>query len=217
MPLLQELPEKNIFQAYGILLLKNNHRFVRKLKKYYTPSIHGHKTWNSSFLLMDYFLHNETLGHENKVLELGCGWGPTSIFCAQHASASVTGVDRDDEVFPFLEVQAALNEVEVETKQASFEKLSKKELSGFDIMIGADVCFWDQLTKIHYNLIRRAFRAGVKEIIIADPGREPFYSLAEKCLFKYPESELIDWYSTEPEYFEGEILHIKNHELDEQG
>ncbi|GAA0201891.1 hypothetical protein GCM10009123_06490 [Kangiella japonica] len=210
MPLLQELPEKNIFQAYGILLLQNNHRFVRKLKKHYTPSIHGHKTWNSSYLLMDYFLHNEILGFKQNVLELGCGWGPASIFCAQHAAAKVTGVDRDDEVFPFLEVQAALNEVEVKTKQASFEKLSKKELSSYDILIGADVCFWDQLTQIHYNLINRAFKAGVKKVIIADPGREPFYALAEKCLSKYPDAELVDWYANEPEYFEGEILHIRN-------
>ncbi|AOE50666.1 class I SAM-dependent methyltransferase [Kangiella sediminilitoris] len=210
MPLLQELPENNIFQAYGILLLKNNHRFVRKLKKYYTPSIHGHKTWNSSFLLMDYFLHNETLGHRKTIMELGCGWGPASIFCAQHADAKVTGVDRDDEVFPYLEVQAALNEVEIKTKQASFEKITKKQFSEFDILIGADICFWDKLTKIHYNLINRAFKAGVKEIIIADPGREPFYELAEKCLDKYKDCDLLDWYATEPEHFEGEILVIRN-------
>jgi predicted nicotinamide N-methyase len=213
MPLLQELPEKNIFQAYGILLLQNNHRFVRKLRKHYTPSIHGHKTWNSSYLLMDYFLHNETLGFEQNVLELGCGWGPASIFCAQHASAKVTGVDRDDEVFPFLEVQAALNEVEVTTKQASFEKLTKKQLANFNIIIGADVCFWDKLTKIHYNLVNRAFKAGVREIVIADPGREPFYALAEQCLSKYPDCELLDWYASEPEYFEGGILHIRNPDI----
>lgn len=209
MPHLQELPEKNIFQAYGILLLKNNHRFVRKLKKHYTPSIHGHKTWNSSFLLMDYFLHNETLESEQKIIEIGCGWGPASIFCAYHATADVTGVDRDDEVFPFLEVQAALNEVEVKTLQKSFEKLTKKELGRYDLLIGADICFWPQLAKIQLNLINRALKAGVKEIVIADPGRAPFYELAEKCLIKYPNTELIDWYCSEPEYFEGEILHIK--------
>jgi predicted nicotinamide N-methyase len=210
MPQLQELPEKNIFQAYGILLLENNHRFVRKLKKHYTPSIHGHKTWNSSFLLMDYFLHNETLEYEQHIMELGCGWGPASIFCAQHATAKVTGVDRDDEVFPFLEVQAALNEVEVQTKQASFEKLTKKQLAQYDLLIGADICFWDKLVKIHFNLIKRAFQAGVKEIVIADPGREPFYELAEKCLDKYEDCDLLDWYATEPEHFEGEILVIRN-------
>lgn len=209
MPAIQELPEKNILQAYGILLLQNNHRFVRKLKKHYSPSIHGHKTWNSSFLLMDYCLHKQALGVNQRVLELGCGWGPASIFCAQHGSSIVTGVDRDDQVFPFLEVQAALNEVEVSTRKASFEKLSKKELSRFDIMIGADICFWESLTRIHYNLINRAFKSGVKQVIIADPGREPFFTLAEKCLSKYPDCELLDWYSTEPEHFEGVILRIQ--------
>jgi len=159
---------------------------------------------------MDYFLHNETLEYEQSIMELGCGWGPASIFCAQHASAKVTGVDRDDEVFPFLEVQAALNEVDVTTKQASFEKLTKKELSNYDILIGADICFWDKLTAIHFNLIKRAFQAGVKEVVIADPGRAPFYELAEKCLDFFEECELIDWYSTEPEHFEADILHITN-------
>ncbi|GAA4362285.1 class I SAM-dependent methyltransferase [Kangiella marina] len=210
MPLLQELPEKHIFQAYGILLLENNHRFVKKLKQHYTPSIHGHKTWNSSFLLMDYFLHNETLEYEQTIMELGCGWGPASIFCAQHATAKVTGVDRDDEVFPFLEVQSALNEVEVKTQKASFEKLTKKDLADYDMLIGADICFWDKLTKIHFNLIKRAFQAGVREVVIADPGREPFYELAELCLDYFDDCELIDWYSTEPEHFEGDILHITN-------
>lgn len=210
MPLLQELPDINIFQAYGLLLLENNHKYIRKLKKHYTPSIHGHKTWNSSFVLMDYFLHQQTLSQGQRVMELGCGWGPASIFCAHHASAEVTGMDRDDQVFPFLEVQSALNEVEIQTKQASFEKLTKKDLSNYELLIGADICFWEQLTKIHFNLINRAFKAGVKEIIIADPGREPFYELAELCLDKYEECELIDWYCNEPEYFEADILVIKN-------
>ena len=213
MPLLQVLPEKNIFQAYGILLLNNNHRFVRRLKQHYTPSIHGHKTWNSSYLLMDYFLHNETLEYQQKIMELGCGWGPASIFCAQHACAQVTGVDRDEEVFPFLEVQAALNEVEITPKQASFEKLTKNDLADFDLLIGADICFWDQLTKVHFNLIKRAFKAGVKQVVIADPGREPFYKLVELCIKYFDECELIDWYATEPERFEGEILSIKNLDL----
>lgn len=207
MPELQELPEEHIFQAYGILLLENKHRLVKKLKKHYTPSIHGHKTWSSSFLLMDYFLHSQILNSKQKVLELGCGWGPTSIFCAHHTGCEVTGTDRDDEVFPFLELQAALNEVEIKTEAISFEKLSKKHLNHYDIVFGTDICFWDDLAKIHYNLINRAKQAGVKHILLADPGRQPFFDLAERVLSKH-EAELLDWYCTEPENFEGYILHV---------
>ena len=208
MPELQELPEDHIFQAYGIMLLENKHRFVKKLKKHYTPSIHGHKTWNSSFLLMDYFLHTQLLRRDDKVLELGCGWGPTSIFCAHHAGCRVTGTDRDDEVFPFLELQAALNQVEIETKKVSFEKLTKNILTGYHILFGTDICFWDDLVKIHYNLINRAKQAGVKHVLLADPGRQPFFDLAERILTKH-DADLIDWYCNEPECFEGYILHVK--------
>lgn len=208
MPELQTLPEDHIFQAYGILLLENKHRFVKKLKKYYTPSIHGHKTWSSSFLLMDYFMHSKLLSSKSKVLELGCGWGPTSIFCAHHARCLVTGTDLDEEVIPFLELQAALNQVEVDTKVVSFEKLTKKMMTGYDLIFGTDICFWDNLADIHYNLVNRAKRAGVSHILLADPGRQPFFDLAERVIQKH-ECELLDWYCHEPEYFEGYILHIK--------
>ena len=199
----------HMFQAYGIFLFENKHSLIKQLRKEYTPSIHGHKTWNSSFLLMDYFLHKHLLKNDLQVMELGCGWGPASIFCAENAGCQVTGVDLDDQVFPFLETQAALNDVEVQTKKQSFDKLTKKELQTFDLVFGADVCFWDQLAKIHYNLIKRAFAAGVKDIVFADPGRSPFFDLAEWCDKKF-HTECLEWYSTEPEKFEGYILHVRN-------
>ena len=62
--------------------------------------------------------------------------------------------------------------------QARFEKLTQARLADVDIVAGADICFWDELTPVLYNLIRRSLRAGVKQIIIADPGRSPFYALA---------------------------------------
>jgi hypothetical protein len=32
-----------------------------------------------------------------------------------------------------------------------------------------------------FNLIRRSLKAGVERVLIADPGRDPFYQLAERC------------------------------------
>jgi len=210
-PLLTELPEDHMIQAYGIFLLEKKHRLMRKLQKHYTPSIHGHKTWLSSFLLMDYLLHNRILKRRTKALELGCGWGPAAIFCARHAGCKVTGLDRDDEVFPFLEVQASLNSVEVATKKRSFEKVSKSDLENYDLVFGTDVCFWDELVPVHFKLIKRALDAGVKDIIYTDPGRSSFLELGEKCAKKFGENaEPMEWYSTEPEEFEGFVLHIRN-------
>ncbi|MCW8858019.1 MAG: methyltransferase [Kangiella sp.] len=207
MPELQELPESHTFQTYGIVLLENKHRLVKKLKRHYTPSIHGHKAWNSSFLLMDYFLHSQLLNKHQRVLELGCGWGPTSIFCAHHAGCHVTGTDRDEDVFPFLELQASMNQVEIKTRTISFEKITKNMLSEYSIVFGTDICFWDDLSRIHYNLINRAKQAGVKNLLLADPGRQPFFDLAEKALARH-DGDLHQWYCNEPEYFDGFILHL---------
>lgn len=200
---------KDLFQAYGIFLFENKHTFIKQLKKDYTPSVHGHKTWNSSFLIMDYFLHKHLLKPRKTVMELGCGWGPASIFCAENAGCKVTGVDLDEDVFPFLETQAALNNVKVATKKQSFNKITKKDFEHFKLVFGADICFWDQLAIMHFNLIKRALSAGVKDIVFADPGRSPFFDLAEKCDQKF-NTECLEWYSTEPNRFEGYILHIRN-------
>ena len=53
MPKLEPMPDDNMYQAYGIYLLVSKHRLIRRLKKAYQPSVHRHKTWNASFLLMD--------------------------------------------------------------------------------------------------------------------------------------------------------------------
>lgn len=207
MPEIIDLPEKHISSAYGIMTLESKHRLVRRLKKVYTPSVHGHKTWSSSYLLMDYLLHHRLPGDKQPVMELGCGWGPASIFCATKG-ARVTGLDMDEEVFPFLEVQAALNDVAIESKVGGFEGLRKKDLAAFEVLVGADICFWDELRDIHFKLIKRAMAAGVKDIIYADPGRAPFFELAERCSKSF-KTHYCHWYAAEPERFEGYILHIR--------
>lgn len=207
MPEVIELPEAHITSAYGVLTLEPRHRLIRKLKKVFTPSIHGHKTWSSSYLLMDYFLHQRLLKKNMRVLEVGCGWGPASIFCARHSRCRVTGLDRDPDVFPFLEVQAAFNGVAVNSMVQGFEQVTKKQLGEFQLLLAADVCFWNELTDIHFKLIRRALAAGVKEIVYADPGRKPFFKLAERCAEQFG-ATLVSWYCTEPEHFEGYVLRV---------
>lgn len=208
MPEVIELPDKNLSHAYGITLLDKKHKLVKKLKKTYTPSLHGHKTWLSSFVFMDYVMHNNLLRKGQKVLELGCGWGPAAIFCAKTGPCKVTGLDRDKDVFPFFEVQAELNGVSVQTMGKGFEKVSKSVLKNFDLVFGSDVCFWDELVDLHYKIIKNAVGAGVKDIIYTDPGRSTFLELAKKCEDKFG-AELKEWYCTEPEVFEGYVLHIK--------
>ncbi len=207
MPRLEELDDPHMFEAYGLYLLTSSHRFVRRLRNYYTPSVHGHKTWRSSYLLMDYF-RQKPLPKRARVMEVGCGWGPAGIFCAREFGARVTGVDMDEDVFPFLDVLAALNEVEIKTVKKRFEEISKRDLARRHTLIGSDICFWDSMTKPLFNLTRRAIDAGVKQVVFADPGRSPFHALADRCE-KHFDVTCEQWYALEPKRSEGYVMVVK--------
>ena len=207
MPKLERMPEEHIYQAYGIYLLRSQHRLIRRLKKRYQPSVHGHKTWNASFLMMDYLADNP-LRKGSKVLEIGCGWGPASVYCASRFKAKVTGLDIDPEVFPFLDVLAELNGVSVKSRVSKFESLKGKQLGEFETIVGSDVCFWDSMVDPLYKLVSRSLKTGTKRVIITDPGRPTFYELADMCSKKF-RVRLQEWYSVEPDRFEGEVVEIR--------
>ncbi|WP_062059085.1 class I SAM-dependent methyltransferase [Cellvibrio sp. OA-2007] len=140
MPELLAPPAKNTFHTYGIWLYTEKSRAIKNLKKEHNPSVHGDKHWDSSYLLMDYFTHNP-LKKKSRILDVGCGWGPTSIYLA-NAGHAVTGLDVDDHVFAFLDVQAELNGVAIKTRQGAMASMKKADLSKFDVIVGGDICFW---------------------------------------------------------------------------
>lgn len=208
MPELQRLPEPHIYRAYGIYLLTSQHRIVRRLKRVYQPSVHGNKAWRASFLLMDYLLHNP-LRSRSRVMELGCGWGPGGVFCAHRFNAKVTGVDLDENVFPYLEITAALNDVEVAPMQKDFNTLEAGRLGEEQVLIGSDICFWDRLVKPLHELSARALDAGVRRVVVTDPGRPTFYELADRCAKHGMRTSLREWYAVEPSRTSGEVLELR--------
>ena len=207
MPELTRMPEANVYHAYGIYLLHRQHRLIRRLMRVYEPTVHGHKLWRASFLLMDY-LQSHPPHKGSKIMEIGCGWGSASVFCAKRFDADVTGVDVDRDIFPFMDVIAALNSVKIRPHRIRYEKLTARCLGDQDLIIGSDVCFWDNLILPVRNLIARALRGGTKRIVIADPGRPTFYELADLCAKRW-DVTLKEWYAVEPSRTTGEVLEIR--------
>ena len=207
MPKIQRVPEAHVQYAYGIYLLETKHRLIKALRKRYQPSIHGHRAWGSSFVLMDYLQHN-SIKKGASAAEIGCGWGGLSVFCAKTFSAKMTGIDLDQAVFPYLDVLADLNDVKIKHLQADFSKLKAVELSKHRYLFGSDVCFWDSLVEPLGKLVNRAIKAGVERVIITDPGRPTFYEFCD-AMSKKHDTTLQEWYAIEPERFEGEVLEIR--------
>ena len=189
-------------------LLLSQHPEIRKLKHSNAPSIHGNRLWKSTWLLMDY-LHRRGLPRDVRVMEIGCGWGLLGIYCAKKYDARVISVDLDAEVFPYLELHTRVNDVEISTLQKDFDGLRSKHLQKVDLLIGADVCFWDTLVKPLKNLILRALRAGVHQVLISDPGRPPFQEVGDYFASKRG-GEVLDWTAQRPRRSEGRILKIGN-------
>ena len=197
---------KNDIRAQGVRVLLSRHPGVRRLKEFNIPSNHGNKLWTASWLLMDYF-KRRGLPKGTRVMEVGCGWGLSGIYCAKKHDAVVTGVDIDPDVFPFLHLHAEINRVKVATMRKGFNGLRIRHLKDFDVMIGADICFWDKMMDPLKRLIGRALRAGVELVLIADPGRAPFLELGEYFTEKGT-GEMLDWTVHRPRRIQGQILRI---------
>jgi predicted nicotinamide N-methyase len=193
----------------GVTLPTSSHPLIRQVRRQGTyPSIHGNKLWKSSRLLIDYLNKNRPT-HCSNVIDVGCGWGISGIWCAKTLGSQVTSVDADPDVFPFLEASASLNGVTTTPLVSSFEKLSTRQLSRFDMLIAADICFWDELVDPVFNMINRAVKAGVKHIVIADPERSTFFDMARRCEARHC-AEIIEWQTHSPIKARGALMVLEN-------
>ena len=199
---------KHLIRAHGIRALRSGHPEVRRLKRQYVPSAHGNKTWTSSWLLVEYF-RRRGLHARARVMEVGCGWGLAGIYCAKKHGARVTWVDLDADVLPFLRLQGKINGVETPFMRRSFNGIYGKHLTGFDVLIGADICFWDDMILPLKRLILRARRAGVGLVLIADPGRSPFEELG-KYFIAQGTGRTMDWSTPRPRKIRGRLLEISD-------
>lgn len=171
--------------AHGLTFLKASHPVIKTLKHSVgDANLHGNKVWDSSFVLMDY-LQIDPIPGKRVVFDIGCGWGPTSLFLMNHFQSRVMSIDADDSVEPYLQLHGELNEIKPVFWQRKIRQLKTADLSMADTVVGADICFWDSLADEWKTLIKRAKKAGVRQILIADPGRQPFYDLSDWAVRKH--------------------------------
>jgi predicted nicotinamide N-methyase len=155
---------------------------------------------------MDFF---SRLGLESgvRIMDIGCGWGLAGIYCAKRHDAVVTGIDIDPEVFPYLLLHAKINKVKIKTMNTSFQKLTSQQLEKTDMLIGADICFWDGLVDPLKHFIDRALAEGVHTVVISDPGRHSFHALAS---YFTEQGEVLSWTAESPGPVRGKILRISS-------
>lgn len=129
------------------------------------------------------------------------------MYCAKRFQARVTCMDIDPDVFPFLELHARMNKVKISTRRGAIGGLTREHLQDIDVIVGADICFWDNMVLALKRLANRALKSGVGMIAIADPGRPPFEELGiyyqNKNLGK-----VLDWHIRHPRPVGGRILKI---------
>ena len=118
---------------------------------------------------------------------------------------SATVLDADVVVFPFMHHPAKLNSVEVCILNVPYEKLTVAMLSRFDMVIGSDICFWDEMNDLLFNLVSRVHKAGMHRVVITDPGRPPFRKMAEQCCEKL-DAIYDNWSVPHPNNTSGMIL-----------
>lgn len=201
-------PEKHLRSISDLSVPYASHPQVRALKRRgHYPSIHGTKLWGSSQILIDYLA--STTGSEPKtVIDAGCGWGLAGIWCAKHLNATVGSLDADPDVMPYLELTAHINDTSVTPIVGRFEDLNAEILSATDLLIGADICFWDELVQPVVTMVSTAIESGTKRIVIADPQRAPFLAVCERILADFG-GDLLEW-RAEGTKTAGALLVIEN-------
>lgn len=190
----------------GIKVLRSNHKDIRRLKNIYKPAVFGFRVWPSSWLLIDYFMRNSILPN-SRIIDVGCGWGIAGISCAKIFNSIVTCVDSDPAVFPYVNLHADINNVSVSTVEAGFNNFNDGFMENKDVIIGSDICFWENMVDTVIAMILSALKQGVKKIIISDPGRSTFEKVGEYFL-KDGRGSIINCDITLPYNIQGRILTV---------
>ena len=107
---------------------------------------------------------------------------------------------------PYLHLHAEINEATMQFQKKTFAQLTAKDLAEFDLILGADICFWDELAMDVYRLIKRAKKLGRATSIVADPCRPPFNAMAARMLEENESAQLLRRRLSRPVRASGDLL-----------
>lgn len=173
---------KHSINHLGITLLRAADPRVRRIRRQQSRACaHGNKVWRSSLVMMDYLVDNPPLAN-SCALDLGCGWGALAVHLAVNFDAQVTALDIDPRVEPLVKLHANINDCDVNFVVGDLATIGTAELATYTVIVGADICFWDEIIEPLFELIIHARELNRPTILIADPGRPPFWTLADRCV-----------------------------------
>ncbi len=149
---------------------KEIQRIKRKTEK---PVSHGNKVWNSSFTIID-FLSRYNLQKIDTAIDIGCGWGVVLAYL-QKQGIDCGGIDIDVNTKPYVDVVNKYNKTNVDVLYMDYKELPREVFKRIDLIIGCDICYWEQ----HVGNIKKLINKAQCPVLIADPGRDTFWELTE--------------------------------------
>lgn len=123
--------------------------------------------WAGGAVLARYLLDRPETVRGRRVLDLGTGSGLVAIAAAKAGAGSVTGVDIDAHAVIAARLNAALNDVAIETQQVD---LTTGEPPRVDLITVGDLFYDRNLARRVTTFLDRCLAAGIK-VLVGDPGR----------------------------------------------
>ncbi|KAH7667289.1 Lysine methyltransferase protein [Dioscorea alata] len=141
----------------------------------------GQIVWPGAVLLNNYLSQNSEMLKGRSVIELGSGIGVTGILCSRFCDEVVL-TDHNDEVLEILNKNIELQSSSGNSSYAGLtaeklewgnkddiEQILQKHPRGFDIILGADICFQQSSIPLLFDTVERIlqFRAGQCRFVLA--------------------------------------------------
>lgn len=136
----------------------------------------GQMVWPGAEILNDYLSKNSDMLRGCSVIELGSGVGVTGILCSRFCN-EVTMTDHNDEVLKILTRNIELHDsskssvCSAELKSEKLEWGNSEQLNyilqkhpeGFDLVLGADICFQQSSIPHLFDTVERLLHASHKK------------------------------------------------------